>query len=582
MGEAFSKVESSLTGRRWVGLPNETLRQGLAISQALQIPEIVSRTIAAQGVTVEEAKTFLDSKIKYLLPDPKSFKDVEKAAKRLISAINQGHKIAIFSDYDVDGAASGALLNNWLRDLGVPCTIYIPDRIREGFGPNITAMEKLSKTHDLIICLDCGTVAFESILAANPTDVIIVDHHLAEENLPEAFAIINPSRQDETGNFKYLCATAMVFILLVEANTQLKNDNVNAPNLLKFLDLVALATIADVAPLIGLNRAFVKQGLLVIANRTNPGLSALSDVCQLTSKPTTYDLGFLLGPRINAGGRIGNSKLGVELLIAQTEIEAELIASKLNKLNVDRREIEKKVLHEASTQVNTRDTSAPLIWAAKEGWHPGVVGIIASRLKEQNNRPAVVIGLEDGIGSGSARSIKGIDIGSAITRLSSENLIIKGGGHSMAAGLSLREDQIPTAMQRLTNLLIDNGANDISPKDLIITGTLMCSAVTQELVAEFDNAGPFGAGAPAPRLALLNQRILFAKRAGENHLRLTVSDDSAVKIDVIVFRAFETSIGEVLENHNGLRFHLAGRLQIDDWGGRKRVKMNLEDAAYAK
>jgi len=582
MGEAFSKVESSLTGRRWVGLPNETLRQGLAISQALQIPEIVSRTIAAQGVTVEEAKTFLDSKIKYLLPDPKSFKDVEKAAKRLISAINQGHKIAIFSDYDVDGAASGALLNNWLRDLGVPCTIYIPDRIREGFGPNITAMEKLSKTHDLIICLDCGTVAFESILAANPTDVIIVDHHLAEENLPEAFAIINPSRQDETGNFKYLCATAMVFILLVEANTQLKNDNVNAPNLLKFLDLVALATIADVAPLIGLNRAFVKQGLLVIANRTNPGLSALSDVCQLTSKPSTYDLGFLLGPRINAGGRIGNSKLGVELLIAQTEIEAELIASKLNKLNVDRREIEKKVLHEASTQVNTRDTSAPLIWAAKEGWHPGVVGIIASRLKEQNNRPAIVIGLEDGIGSGSARSIKGIDIGSAITRLSSENLIIKGGGHSMAAGLSLREDQIPTAMQRLTNLLIDNGANDISPKDLIITGTLMCSAVTQELVAEFDNAGPFGAGAPAPRLALLNQRILFAKRAGENHLRLTVSDDSAVKIDVIVFRAFETSIGEVLENHNGLRFHLAGRLQIDDWGGRKRVKMNLEDAAYAK
>ena len=582
MGEAFSKVESSLTGRRWVGLPNETLRQGLAISQALQIPEIVSRTIAAQGVTVEEAKSFLDSKIKYLLPDPKSFKDVEKAAKRLISAINQGHKIAIFSDYDVDGAASGALLNNWLRDLGVPCTIYIPDRIREGFGPNITAMEKLSKTHDLIICLDCGTVAFESILAANPTDVIIVDHHLAEENLPEAFAIINPSRQDETGNFKYLCATAMVFILLVEANTQLKNDNVNAPNLLKFLDLVALATIADVAPLIGLNRAFVKQGLLVIANRTNPGLSALSDVCQLTSKPSTYDLGFLLGPRINAGGRIGNSKLGVELLIAQTEIEAELIASKLNKLNVDRREIEKKVLHEASTQVNTRDTSAPLIWAAKEGWHPGVVGIIASRLKEQNNRPAVVIGLEDGIGSGSARSIKGIDIGSAITRLSSENLIIKGGGHSMAAGLSLREDQIPTAMQRLTDLLIDNGANDISPKDLIITGTLMCSAVTQELVAEFDNAGPFGAGAPAPRLALLNQRILFAKRAGENHLRLTVSDDSAVKIDVIVFRAFETSIGEVLENHNGLRFHLAGRLQIDDWGGRKRVKMNLEDAAYAK
>ena len=582
MGEAFSKVESSLTGRRWVGLPNETLRQGLAISQALQIPEIVSRTIAAQGVTVEEAKTFLDSKIKYLLPDPKSFKDVENAAKRLISAINQGHKIAIFSDYDVDGAASGALLNNWLRDLGVPCTIYIPDRIREGFGPNITAMEKLSKTHDLIICLDCGTVAFESILAANPTDVIIVDHHLAEENLPEAFAIINPSRQDETGNFKYLCATAMVFILLVEANTQLKNDNVNAPNLLKFLDLVALATIADVAPLIGLNRAFVKQGLLVIANRTNPGLSALSDVCQLTSKPSAYDLGFLLGPRINAGGRIGNSKLGVELLIAQTEIEAELIASKLDKLNVDRREIEKKVLHEASTQVNTRDTSAPLIWAAKEGWHPGVVGIIASRLKEQNNRPAVVIGLKDGIGSGSARSIKGIDIGSAITRLSSENLIIKGGGHSMAAGLSLSEDQIPTAMQRLTNLLIDNGANDISPKDLIITGTLMCSAVTQELIAEFDNAGPFGAGAPAPRLALLNQRILFAKRAGENHLRLTVSDDSAVKIDVIVFRAFESSIGEVLENHNGLRFHLAGRLQIDDWGGRKRVKMNLEDAAYAK
>ena len=582
MASAFANVESSLTGLRWINLSNEILRQGLAISQELQLPEIVSRTIAAQGIQTEHAQSFLDAKIKTLMPDPKTFKDVEKAAKRLINAIVEKQNIAIFSDYDVDGAASGALLHNWLRELGVSCTIYIPDRIKEGFGPNKTAMRSLSKTHDLIICLDSGTVAFESILAAKPSDVIVVDHHLAEENLPDAFAIVNPNRQDETGEFKYLCATGMAFILLVEANTQLKNNNVKTPNLLKFLDLVALATIADVAPLVGLNRAFVKQGLIVMASRKNPGLNSLCDVCKLTSPPSAYDLGFLLGPRINAGGRIGSSKLGIELLVAQTDFEAEVIANKLNELNIERREIEKKVLEEAYDQVSARDLNSPLLWAAKEGWHPGVVGIVASRIKEQNNRPVIVIGLENGLGSGSARSIKGIDIGSAVTKLTRENLIIKGGGHSMAAGLSLTSDQIPEAMERLTNLLIKNGADNIPPADLTITGPLMCRAATEELVLNFEKSGPFGAGAPTPNIALLNQKILFSKRAGENHLRLTVSDDSGGKIDVIAFKAFDTPIGEALENHNGFRFHLVGQLRIDEWGGRKRVKLNLQDAARAK
>ena len=582
MSSAFANVESSLTGRRWIGLPNEILRQGLAISQELQLPEIVSRAIATQGIQREHAQSFLDAKIRTLMPNPKSFKDVEKAAKRVIDAINKKQNIAIFSDYDVDGAASGALLHNWLRELGISCTIYIPDRIKEGFGPNTTAMKKLSKTHDLIICLDSGTVAFESILAAKPTDVIVVDHHLAEEILPDAFAIVNPNRQDEMGEFKYLCATGMLFILLVEANTQLKNNKLKTPNLLKFLDLVALATIADVAPLVGLNRAFVKQGLIVMATRTNPGLNSLCDVCKLTSPPSAYDLGFLLGPRINAGGRIGSAKLGIELLVAQTDFEAEVIATKLNALNIERREIEKKVLEEANNQLSSRDLNSPLLWASKEGWHPGVVGIVAARIKEKHNRPAIVIGLENGLGSGSARSIKGIDIGSAVTRLTRENLIIKGGGHSMAAGLSLTNDQIPKAMERLTSLLVANGADNIPPADLTITGLLMCRAATEELVLNFERAGPFGASAPAPKIALLNQKILFSKRAGENHLRLTVSDDSGGKIDVIAFKAFDTPIGEALENHNGLRFHLVGQLQIDDWGGRKRVKFNLQDAALAK
>ena len=581
MQRAFADVESSLTNKRWKPLAEEIHRQGLAISQSLEIPEIVSRVIATQNVPIENVRSFMDPKIKTLMPDPKSFKDLEKAAKRIIDAINGKQKIAIFSDYDVDGAASGAILHNWLRELGLSCTIYIPDRIKEGFGPNIKAMENLSKNHDLIICLDCGTVAFEGINAAQPKDVIIVDHHLAEEKLPAAYAVVNPSRQDESEDFKYLCATGMLFILLVEANSQIKSDNKNAPDLFQFLDLVALATIADVAPMMGLNRAFVKQGLAIMAKRKNPGLRALCDVCKLNSPPSTYDLGFLLGPRINAGGRIGNSKLGIELLTAKTTVEAEGFANKLDELNIDRRKIEAKALQEAEDQIAERNSESGLLWVAKEGWHPGVVGIIASRLKEKYNKPTVVFSVENGECSGSARSIKGINIGFGISKLFSENLITKGGGHSMAAGLSLKEQQISKAMERLEKIILKNGTQDIPKPELTIAGPVMCRAIDEDLVVNIESAGPFGTSIPTPNLALLNQRILFSKRVGENHLRLTVSDETNSKVDVIAFKAFDTKIGKALEDHNGMKFHLVGQLKIDDWGGKRRVKFHLRDAAPA-
>jgi len=581
MERAFADVESSLTGRRWKPLAEEIHRKGLAISQALEIPEIVSRVIAMQNVPIESVQSFMDAKIKTLMPNPKFFKDLEIAAKRLIAAINKNQNVAIFSDYDVDGAASAAILCKWLRKFKMDCTIYIPDRIKEGFGPNTEAMKHLSENHDLIICLDCGTVAFDAVKAAEPKDVIIIDHHIAEETLPAAYAIVNPSRQDEQGNFKYLCATGMLFILLVEANAQLRLNRKETPDLLQFLDLVALATIADVAPMTGLNRAFVKQGLAIMAKRKNHGLRALCDVCKLNSPPSTYDLGFLLGPRINAGGRVGNSKLGVELLISENIFEAEVIAKKLDDLNSDRRKIEIRNLQEAEEQLSERKFTSSLLWVAKEGWHPGVLGIIASRIKEKYNKPTVVMSIENGLCSGSARSIKGINIGIGISKLVNENLILKGGGHSMAAGLSLTENQIPKAMERLENIILKNGSQNLPQPYLSITGAVMCRAINEDLVENIERAGPFGTSVPNPNLALLNQKILFTKRVGENHLQLTVSDETNSKVDVIAFKAFDTEIGEALEYHNGMKFHLVGQLKIDDWGGRRRVKFHLRDAAPA-
>ena len=579
--KAFLGVEASATGRRWVGPNGDEDRLAEAMAQDTQLPAPLCRILVRRGVSAQDAAAFLAPTLRDLLPDPRSLKDMDAASARFLNAVAQGERIAVFADYDVDGGTSAALLINWLRDMGRPATLYVPDRIDEGYGPNDEAMSALAKDHDLIICVDCGTLSHGPIAAAKGADVIVLDHHLGGETLPDAVAVVNPNRQDETGDLAHLCAAGVVFLMLVDANRILREQGQKGPDLIAMLDLVGLATVADVAPLIGVNRAFVRQGLTVMARRNRIGMTALSDVAGLDQAPTSYHLGFLLGPRVNAGGRIGKADLGARLLSTNDKHEAESIAAKLDALNTDRREVEAQVRDLALEQATERGLDGPLVWAAGEGWHPGVVGIVAARLKEATNRPAIVIGLDGDEGKGSGRSVSGIDLGAVIQRAAAEGLLIKGGGHKMAAGLTVARDMLEPAMARLSELLAKQGAGDIGPADLKISSILMPGAATTTLINQIEDAGPFGAGAPAPRFAFPDCQIHFAKQVGANHLKISFGDGLGGRIDAISFGAMDGPMGPMLLSHNGARFHLAGRLEINTWQGRQSVQLRLEDAAPA-
>jgi single-stranded-DNA-specific exonuclease len=409
--------------------------------------------------------------------------------------------------------------------------------------------------------------------------VVVLDHHLGAETLPPALAVVNPNRQDETGDLAYLCAAGVVFLLLVATNRDLRAAGATQPPLLPLLDLVALATVADVAPLTGLNRALVRQGLTVMSRFERPGLRALAEVAGLSGVPGTYHLGFLLGPRVNAGGRIGAADLGARLLATDDLHEAAALAERLERLNAERRAIEARVLAEAMAQAEARGAEGPLVWAAGAGWHPGVVGIVAARLKEAFRRPAVVIGFDAGTGKGSGRSVEGVDLGAAVASLAREGLIERGGGHRMAAGLTLDAARLAPAMDRLEELLAHQGAGREGPRELPIDGVIAPAAATPELLAAIEDAGPYGAGSPAPRVAMAGLRIAQARRAGENHLSLQLADAAGGRIAAIAFRAFEGPLGPALEAATGRAAHLAGRLELDDWGGRRRVKLRIEDGA---
>jgi len=577
---AFLNVDRSLTGRRWIGPDADRLRRAAALAQQTGLPEEITTLLARAGIEAGAAPAFLAPTLRDLMPDPSSLRDMDAACDIVLGHMRGTGRIAIFADYDVDGAGSAALLVEWARALGREVTLYIPDRIDEGYGPNIPAMEALARDHDLIICVDCGTLSHAPIAAARAqgTDVVVLDHHLGGETLPEANAVVNPNRQDETSDLTGLCAAGVVFMLLVAMNRALRAAGQAGPDIMGLLDLVALATVADVAPLTGLNRALVRQGLKVMARRARPGLAVLSDVAKLRAAPTAYHLGFLLGPRINAGGRIGAADLGARLLTARDPNEAQALAERLDQLNSDRREIEAGVLAAATAQAEARGTDGPLVWAAGAGWHPGVVGIVAARLKQSFNRPAVVIGLEGETGKGSGRSVSGVDLGAAIATLAREGLLTKGGGHKMAAGLSLQTDRLEAAMARLGALLARQGAGAMGPADLHLDGLVSARAATPDLIAMLEDAGPFGAGAPAPRYAFAGLRVKQARRVGDSHLSLTF-DDAGARLSAIAFRAFETDLGPALSAHAGAAFHVAGRLEIDDWGGRHRAKLTVEDAA---
>lgn len=578
---AFLNVEASLTGRLWAGPDpmGDRLAEALARDAALPLP--VARVLAARGVNAAEAPGHLEPRLRDLLPDPLVLRDMGIAAERLVRAALGSERIAVFADYDVDGGASAALILGWLAALRREATLYVPDRIDEGYGPNVPAIAALAGAHDLIVCVDCGTLSHEPLAAAQgQADVIVLDHHQGGETLPPALAVVNPNRIDEDGSLGHLCAAGVVFLTLVQANRLLRAAGRPEPPLIPMLDLVALATVADVAPLIGVNRAFVRQGLAIMARRERAGLVALADVAGMDSAPSAFHLGFLLGPRINAGGRVGRADLGARCLSCADPHEAVRLAAELDALNRDRRAIEATVREAALAQVAAR-AEPVLSWAAGEGWHPGVVGIAAARVKEATGLPSLVIGIAGGVGKGSARSVPGVDIGRAIQRLAAEGLIARGGGHAMAAGLTVDADAIPAAMARLAELLATQMAGRTGARQLRISGLLEPAAATIELIEALERAGPFGAAAPAPRFAFASQIVEQVKTMGDSHLRLRFRSAGGPALDAIGWGAMQGPLGPALLGARGRRFHLAGKLELSVWGGRQRLRLRLDDAAEA-
>jgi single-stranded-DNA-specific exonuclease len=573
-------VARSLCGYRWVGLAPEEDRLAAAIAQAAGVADAVARVLARRGVAPASAAAYLAPTLRDLMPDPSALRDMDSAAGRLVAAIARTERIAIFADYDVDGGASAALIARWLRAQGRPATIYVPDRIAEGYGPNAAAMRALGAAHDLVVCVDCGTHGAAPLDAA-ACDVMVIDHHQGTPTLPPALAVVNPNRADEDGAHGHLCAAGVVFLLLVSANRLLRLGGREAPDLMVLLDLVALATVADVSPLRGVNRAFVRQGLRVMRSGLRPGLAALAETARLGGPPTVHALGFVFGPRVNAGGRVGTSDLGARLLATDDPHEAAALAERLERLNAERRDVEAAVRASAEAQISARGGGdGLLVWAAGEGWHPGVVGIVAARLKEATGRPAVVVGLDGDGGKGSGRSVPGIDLGAAVAALLADGLLTAGGGHAMAAGLSVARDRLPEAMERLGELLARQGAGAETPRSLRIDAVLGPGAATIELCEALEAAGPYGAGSPAPRVVLPSAIVANARPVGDGHLALSIAGESGGRIDGIAFRCAGTALGAALACGHG-RLHLAGRLELDEWNGRRRVKFCVEDAAQA-
>jgi single-stranded-DNA-specific exonuclease len=592
MARHFLGVERSLTGRAWTSRLHDD-RLALAISQREGLPEIVSRVLAGRGVLPEDVAAYLTPSLRTLLPDPKILIDMDKAASRIADAVMRGEKIAVFGDYDVDGATSSALLRRFFRALGVELRVYIPDRQREGYGPNAPALLTLrDEGVSLVITVDCGTMAHKALgLGVDAgLDIVVADHHQAESSLPPAYALVNPNRLDDTSGQGNLAAVGVTFLLVVAVNRVLRergfySDERPEPDLLQWLDLVALGTVADVVPLIGLNRAFVAQGLRVLGKRHNVGMAALGDIAKLAGTPSPYHLGFLLGPRVNAGGRVGRSDLGVRLLSTEDPMEAAALARELNDLNRERQSIEAQVLEEALAQVDValgstrRNSPPPLILAASRNWHPGVIGIVASRLKDRYDRPTIVIALDGkGEGKGSGRSVNGVDLGRAVTAALEAGHLINGGGHAMAAGLTIQEDKLDALRDFLERRLTEQVSLNADARVLKLDGALSLGGARRDLFELLEQAGPYGAGNPEPRFAIPSVRIAYADIVGQGHVRCTLVSEDGAKLKAIAFRAGDGPLGKALLERGSGPFHVAGRLQPDDWKGKRDVQLLIEDA----
>ena len=558
----------------------------MALAQSRSLPEVVGRVMAARGVTLDTADTFLTPTLRALMPDPSVLADMDQAAARLTDAVIGGESIAIFGDYDVDGATSTALLQRYLSAVARPPRCYIPDRITEGYGPNTPALLKLH--HEgvrLVVAVDCGTTAYEPLAAAAEAglDVIVLDHHAAESKLPQTRALVNPNRLDDHSGLGTLCAVGVTFLTVVALNRSLREagwfTHRPEPDLLGWLDLVALGTVCDVVPLVGLNRAMVTQGLKVMARRSNPGLVALADVGGLTTTPEAYHAGFVLGPRVNAGGRIGASDLGTRLLTTNDPGEAAGLARRLDDLNSERRQIESLVLEAALEQLGSAEPP-PLVLVVGTEWHPGVIGIVASRLMERTRRPACVISLCDGIGKGSGRSVRGVDLGAAVIAARQSGLLLNGGGHPMAAGFSVAAERVGALREFLTERITAQIGGQTPQASLELDGALAVGGATPALAETLARLGPFGSGNAEPRFAVVDARIVRVDVVGTNHVRCILTGAEGGRLKAIAFRAADTELGHALLTAGTRPLHLAGPVRLDTWNGANGAQLTIDDAAW--
>ncbi|MCY1708973.1 single-stranded-DNA-specific exonuclease RecJ [Pannonibacter sp. SL95] len=589
-GRLVLGVTRSANGQIW--RERQTRAQSLismAMAQRLGLPDVLARVMAGRDVGLEDAEGFLDPTLKALMPDPSGLVDMDRAVARIADAVEAGVSIAIFGDYDVDGATSSALLARYLRALGLTPAIHIPDRIIEGYGPNGPAIEALYQGGArLLVTVDCGSTSFEAVETARRLglDVVVIDHHQCGVELPAVAALVNPNRQDDLSGQGHLAAVGVTFLFLVGLNRELRRRGAfqtrQAPDLLALLDLVALGTVCDVVPLKGLNRAYVTKGLIAMHGRGNPGLSALSDVARVGGKPAAYHLGFLIGPRINAGGRIGDAALGARLLTTLDDTEARAIAERLNALNAERQAMEAIMLEEGDAQavIKIANEDPAVLLTGSDGWHPGIVGLIASRLKEAHRRPAFAIAYDEtGKGTGSGRSIAGVDLGRAVRKAVEEGLLEKGGGHAMAAGLTVRREREAELSAFFNEMLKQDVEVAASNRELKIDAALTAGGATLDLVNGLERAGPYGAGHPEPVFAFPAHRISFADVVGNGHVRATLAGADGQTLKGIAFKAAEKPFGEALLASRGRPMHVAGVLSLDTWQGAERVQLRILDVA---
>jgi single-stranded-DNA-specific exonuclease len=588
----FLGVDQSLTGRAWRDrLDERGSARALTIAQRHGLDELLARVLAGRNVDPDQVESFLDPTIRRLMPDPNTLTDMDAACVRIADAIVRGESIAIFGDYDVDGATASALLCRYLRQCGLDPIVHIPDRIFEGYGPNKEAIRSFAERGaKLLITVDCGVTSLEPLGEAKRLglDAVVIDHHQADEELPIAAAVVDPNRVDDLSGLGHLAAVGLVFLTLVAVTRELRRRNFwngtrSEPDLLSLLHLVALGTIADVVPLHGLNRAFVAKGLIALRRREHPGVTALMDVARLNGPPEPWHLGFLLGPRINAGGRIGRADLGVRLLLEEDPAEAARLAGELDRLNRERQQIEQSTLAQAEAEALAAlglEEKGSVVVTAASGWHPGIVGLVAARLKERYARPAFAIALEPGeIGTGSGRSIAGVDLGRTVRLAVQEGLLLKGGGHAMAAGVTLKKDALAPFRAFLEDKLAEPVEAARRDSALLIDGAVAAGGFNFSLADLLTRAGPFGAGNPEPVLALPAHTLAYAEPLGDNHIRARFRSGDGKFVNAIAFRAMGQALGRALLDNRDRAVHAAGQIAVDRWQGEERVQMRLVDLA---